>query len=234
MKNLFLLIILIVSISSCIDQNKNEQYDYYHLTRQITPNERYYLYDYARYGAMAFSSDISGTELFNMNQSFNEGEGIRIPGIIGGWISKDTLLVYDFKSNLEQPQDTLPIKIEYQKIKDIVLKIENYKLNSAGRSPFKFDSLSICTNSIKIFGIGKNKLNKIFRLGSVVARGKGDTLSRIDIAVLEKDMDFVRMDKYGNNLTNQPGVGMNHFEFTPNTKINLESISNIGLYKAIN
>ncbi len=121
MNKILLISTFLFLLTSC--DNQVEKYEYYKFRKQITPSGKYVIYDYARYGSMAFSSDISSTELFSSDKNFEEGKGVKIQGSISHWIDNDTLLVYDFKSELNQPKDTLPIKTTYSKIGDFTLKI---------------------------------------------------------------------------------------------------------------
>ncbi|GEO02780.1 hypothetical protein AAE02nite_04440 [Adhaeribacter aerolatus] len=74
------LFLITVLFSSCSEQK--EVYEYYRFGKQITPSGKFVIYDYARYGPMAFSSDISNTELFRIDEEFKEGEGQEIDGSI--------------------------------------------------------------------------------------------------------------------------------------------------------
>jgi len=62
--SLFILVAVIMA-SGCSDEESPE---YYEFSRQITPSGKYVIYRYARYGPMAFSSDVSGTEVFEISE----------------------------------------------------------------------------------------------------------------------------------------------------------------------
>src|SRR5688500_10809485 len=107
MNKVVTVILIGLIFDSCISEQQ-EKFEYYRFRKQLTPSGKYIIYDYARFGSMAFSSDILGTEVFEANESFDEGEGELLNGSISEWISDDTLLVYNFRSDLNQPKDTLP------------------------------------------------------------------------------------------------------------------------------
>ncbi|SDH45160.1 hypothetical protein SAMN04487996_1387 [Dyadobacter soli] len=75
----YVTIILIFVIGIFYFFNHREYLDkseYYELTRQLTPDKKYYIYHYARYGGMAFSSDITGYRLLEKEERFAENAGI--------------------------------------------------------------------------------------------------------------------------------------------------------------
>ena len=128
-------IAVLLLLLSC--QENVEQSEYYKFNRQLSPDKKYYIYEYARYGPMAFSSDISGTRIMSIAEKFSEDAGEDLSAQIGAWISKDTLLLYDdFESGWAS--DTLPIGIKYDKFENIVLKRVSYKSIGGGRAPYTF------------------------------------------------------------------------------------------------
>lgn len=220
-------ILFLFLLNSC--EEGKEKYEYYKFRKQITPSGKYIIYDYARYGAMAFSSDISGTVVFKANEIFEEGKGQQIDGAICAWLSNDTLLVYNFKSNLEQPKDTFPIKIEIRKLGDFIVKTVFMKANSGGRDSYDFDSIRITNNSIFI-RIVENKKRKYFLkfpLGATTIKTKGDSITHIEVStILNKNMDFVYKNTDGTFSTGLAEVGTTEYDLTP-----IKKISANGLYK---
>lgn len=92
MKGKYIIVILMsICIISACGGNNNDKYEYYRFSKQVTPSGKYVIYDYARYGSMAFSSDIGGTELFDIDAEFKERKGRKIDGAISEWLSEDTL-----------------------------------------------------------------------------------------------------------------------------------------------
>jgi hypothetical protein len=171
---------------------------------------------------MAFSSDIIGTELFPADEPFEEGEGESITGALSEWVSDDTLLVYNFLSELHQPKDTLPIKTEYQGMGDFIVKSVFYKTNSGGRSILEFDSVSTTKDSIIIRTISKKGERKFisFPLGGTTIQAKSDSLTHIEVSTrLHKSMDFVYKNPDGTYSTNLPHVGTTWYDLTPTKKI---------------
>jgi hypothetical protein len=226
MQRFIVLAITILLLGSCAEQV--EKYKYYRFCKQITPSGKYIIYDYARYGSMAFSSDISGTELFKIDDKFAEGEGEEIDGAISEWLSNDTLLVFNFKSNLEQPKDTFPIKIEYSNLGDFVVKTIYYKTNAGYRSISYFDSVETTNDSIFIHLVTTdNKENQIlsFPLGSTTIKTKSDSITHIEISTrLNKNMNFVYKNKDGTFTNGLPEIGTTWYDLTPTKKISRKGL----------
>ncbi|HEY0670250.1 MAG TPA: hypothetical protein VGD22_18860 [Sphingobacteriaceae bacterium] len=220
MQRLILTVLLGILFCSC--QGQAEKYEYYRFRKQITPSGKYVIYDYARYGPMAFSSDISGTELFKIDEKFIEGEGKKISGAISEWISNDTLLVYNFKSDLKQPKDTLPIKTEYIELGDFVVKTLFYKSNSGGRAIYNFDSVATSSDSIFVRVLSSKKETQMlaFPLGATTIKTKSDSIVHIEIdGRLTKSMSFVYKNPDGTFTTGLPDIGTTWYDLTPTKNI---------------
>lgn len=176
------LLIIVVSImtSGCSDEEKPE---YYRFSRQITPSGKYVIYNYARYGPMAFSSDISGTELFEISEKFEEGKGTDIPGSFCEWLSKDTLLVYDFRTEKEDQIDTFPIKTTYTRIADFIVKTLYYHSIGGGSDLRTFDAVE--TTSDSIFLHSKTEFNQIeilkYPLGAITIKTREGAIRKITV-----------------------------------------------------
>ena len=211
-----LLFFSLILITACESEQGTDQY--YRFKKQITPSGKYVIYDYARGGA-AYSSNIGGTELFNINDKFEEGKGQKINGAISEWISDDTLLCYNFKSNLDQPKDTFPVKTELNRVGDFIVKTVYYgAANSGGRNSYDFDSVRTTKDLIFIrFLAGKKiKRTRVFPLGATTIKTKGDTIVQIDVETrLTKDMHFVYTNPNGTVSTGLPGIGTTDYEYKP-------------------
>ena len=226
MNKILLISTFLFLLTSC--DNQVEKYEYYKFRKQITPSGKYVIYDYARYGSMAFSSDISSTELFSSDKNFEEGKGVKIQGSISHWIDNDTLLVYDFKSDLNQPKDTFPIKTTYSKIGDFTLKSINYKTNSGGTNRYTFDSVWTSNDKIYVrFNYSEKRKNtRSFPLGSVSIKTKNDSIESIEIfGELSKHMHFTYKNTDGTFSKNLPGIGTTYYEYTPTKKISPKNLS---------
>ena len=227
MQRFYILTITILLFASCTKQV--EKYEYYKFSKQITPSGKYIIYDYARYGAMASSSDISGTEVFKINETFSEGKGEEINGAISEWISNDTLLVYNFKSNLDQPKDTLPTKIKTQKIGDFIVKTVFYGASNAGyRSISDFDSVRTTNDSIFIHLVTDDKENETLRfpLGATSIETKEDSILHIAVDTrLNKNMNFVYKNKDGTFTRGLPEIGTTWYDLTPTKKISPKGLN---------
>jgi hypothetical protein len=97
MKSLFLVICCIANLAC---NQKRDETEYYELTRQLTPNDKNFIYSYGRFGPMAWSGDVVGTEIMGIDEAFQERSGVKLDGLIGGWLSQDTLLLYKFSSEV--------------------------------------------------------------------------------------------------------------------------------------
>jgi hypothetical protein len=171
---------------------------------------------------MSFSSDIGATELFPTDKEFEEGKGQKIDGTISHWINDDTLLVYDFRSELKQPIDTFPINIKYRNLGDFVVKTINYKSNFGGINRYKFDSVWTNANYIylRFFSTPKKKNVRSFPLGSVSIKTNSDSIKSIEIfGELTKNMNFIFKNLDGTFSKNLPGIGTTDYEYTPTKKI---------------
>jgi hypothetical protein len=220
MTKFILLTLITFIIFSCSE--KIEQKDYYKFGKQITPSGKFAIYDYARFGAMAFSSDIVGTELFKINEKFEEGNGIDINGQIAEWISNDTLLVYNFKTDLQQLKDTLPIKTEFKNAGDFIVKKIYYKTNHGGGNEYPFDSVWTTDKTINIrFQSNPKKKNfRTFPLGSVCIKTNLDTIKSIDIFEgVSKSMNFTYLNKDGTTTKGLPSIGTTSFHYKPTKTI---------------
>jgi len=176
---------------------------------------------------MAFSSDIVGTEVFQKNEPFAEGKGTLIDGLINKWIGDDTLLVYNFKSELPQPRDTLPIKIECKTVGDFTVKTVYYKSNSSGSYRLNFDSVFTTRDSIFVRTLSgkKNKVFKSFPLGGTTFQVEDDTITHIEIeGGLDKSMDFIYKNENGTYTTGLPHIGIVTYDLSPTKKISAQSI----------
>ncbi|MEL7146187.1 MAG: hypothetical protein AAFO69_07450 [Bacteroidota bacterium] len=227
MKNLILVVVISLVLIAC-GVSGASQSEYYRFAKQVTPSGRYAIYDYARHGPMAFSSDISGVELFEINKGFREGGGINIKGSISEWQSNDTLLIYDSKSDLKQPKDTLPIKTEFKKLGDFIIKTVHYKFNSGGREIYKFDSVSMTNDSIYIQTIRRDNERKMLRfpLGGTTIKATKDSIIHISVNTrLKKSMNFIHKNSDGTFTSGLPSVGTTWYDLTPTKLIEAQSLN---------
>ncbi len=227
MRLINILLFLSIILSSC-GEGQTEKYEYSRFAKQITPSGKYVIYDYARYGPMAFSSDIIGTEIFKIDEEFKEGRGKEIKGSLSEWISNDTLLVYNFKSNLNQPKDTLPIKTEYSELCDFIVKNVFYKTNSGGRSIFDFDSIATTNDSILIWTVSEKRGRKIlkFPLGATTIKTRSDSIFHVSINNrLTKNMSFVYKNPDGSFSSGLPEVGTTWYDLTPIKRISTSGLN---------
>ena len=162
-----------------------------------------------------------------------EGEGEKISGAISEWISNDTLLVFNFKSDLKQPKDTLPIKTEYSRLGDFVVKTLFYKSNSGGRDIYDFDSVATSSDSIFVRVLSNKKGKQIlgFPLGATTVIIKSDSIIHIEIdGRLIKSMSFVYKNPDGTFTTGLPEVGTTWYDLTPTKNISSKGLAKRKLF----
>ena len=225
MKELKKFIILILFASSCVPNENELKYNEFAI--QKSPNGNYNIIKYRRSGAMAFSSDIIGTELFEVNKEFKEGKGRRINGIVSEWISNDTLLVYNFNTNLDQPKDTFPIKTQIDKFNDLVIKTEYYRPNSWGGNTYSFDSIWTNNHGVSIkFKYTDTKFNvRTYPYGAVTITSKDKIIESVEaFAGIRKSMNFVYKNPDGTFSTNLPGIGLTTNNYKPIRKIDIREL----------
>jgi len=228
MQTRIIIIVIILLTAYCCGNKQIEQNEYYRFGRQITPSGKYVIYDYARYGAMAWSSDISGTELFRIDEQFREGKGLKLNGALSEWLSDDTLLVYNFNSGLEQPKDTLPIKTNFKKFGDFIVKTVYYTSNAGFRVMRNFDSVTTTNDSIFIKTIFENGEIEILRfpLGATTIKSTSDSIIYIAIYNrLHKGMDFSYKNDDGTFTEGLPRVGTTWYDLIPKKRISIEGLN---------
>jgi hypothetical protein len=226
MTKYIMLIIAFFLFESC-SENKVKK-EYLKFSKQISPSGKYIIYNYTSAGAMAFSSDNSRIEVFKINDKFEDGNGVQIKGEICKWISNDTLLVYNFNSNLKQPKDTLPIKTELKKVGDFTVKTLFYKTNHSGANNYTFDSVWTSDNNICIkFNSTPSRQNvRVFPLGSVRITTNSDSIKFIEIFEgISKSMNFTYLNKDGTTSRGLPSIGTTWFYYTPTKKISPRNLS---------
>lgn len=214
------LFIIALLLCSC---EQNEEVEYYRFGKQTTPSGKYVIYNFARY-----DPDISGTEVFKINEEFEEGEGASIDGAISEWISDDTLLVYNFKSDLEQPKDTLPIDTKFEKVGDFIVRTVYYKSNSGSRAIYDFDSVATTNDSNIIRTVSSNGEQKILRfpLGATTIKAESDSIKHIAISTrLAKSMNFVYKNLDGSFTSGLPEVGTIWYDLTPMKNISPKGLN---------
>jgi hypothetical protein len=230
-------LLLLFLFSSCTDQP--EHYQYSILRRQLTPDRKHYIYDYQREGAFVTSNEIYGRRLIRINEPFGENVGKELEGSIDCW-AKDTLVMHTYPANYEYPKDTLIVKTEFESYEGIVIKrIHEQPLVGGGiEGQFVFDSIKIDNERIKFFGVEKKFGNEkyysrmiSYPSGEVIVFADSGYVTKIDIERQYKSMNFSRIDESGKRLDNQPEVVTNRYEFTPNKKIDPNSLGEIGIFR---
>ena len=223
-----IIIIVIILFTACYCENKQIKQQYYRFGKQITPSGKYVIYDYARFGTMAWSSDILGTELFRIDEKFREGQGIRLGGTISEWLSNDTLLVYNFDSELKQPKDTLPIKTDFKEIGDFIVKIVYYKANSWTTVCRNFDSVTTTNDSIFVKTVFENGEIEVLRfpLGATTIKSISDSITHITIHTrLRKKMNFSLKNPDGTFTEGLTSVGTIGYDLKPKKRISAEGFT---------
>ena len=73
-----------------------------------------------------------GQKYLRLTKCLLKAKGQKIEGAICEWISNDTLLAYSFKSHLDQPKDTFPVKTQLNKVGDFIVKTIVYGAANSG------------------------------------------------------------------------------------------------------
>jgi len=116
-------------------------------------------------------------------KKFEERGGTKIEGSFGEWLSKDTLLVYDFRTEKEDQTDTLPIKTTYTRIADFTVKTLFYHSIGGGSDRRTFDAVE--TTSDSIFLRSEAEFNQIetlkYPLGAVTIKTREGAIRKITV-----------------------------------------------------
>lgn len=137
-------------------------------------------------------------------------------------------LVYNFKSKLNQPKDTFPIKTEFTKLGDFTVKTIYYKANSGGRIIRDFDSIQTTTDSIFIRTFLDNGKSQTLRfpLGGTTIKSTIDSIIHISVDTrLTKNMSFILTNSDGTIQSGLPGIGTICYDLTPRKKISPKDFS---------
>ncbi|NRA92900.1 MAG: hypothetical protein HRU26_09510 [Psychroserpens sp.] len=209
-------------IFSCHSE-KERRTNYSKFAKQITPNGKYVIYEYSRFGSKPFNSEISKTEVFPAVQKFVEGQGTDIKGSIGEWLSEDTLLVYNFKSETKRSKHNSPVKTEYQTIGALTIKTVHYKTNSGVRSFKYFDAVRTTDDSIFVQIVeGQHKRRTLsFPLGGTTIKANSDSIFHISVkSRVSRNMDFVYKNTESSESHRNPDVRNTWYDLTPTRRIN--------------
>lgn len=224
MRNLILIFstfLLITCKEKSLHEIKEEN-QYYKFQKQTSPNDKYEIYSYCKFGTFAFSSDICGTILIKKGEIFSENKGYKLNGHINSW-KNDTLIINRFDNSLNQPKDTIR-KVSYEKYDDLNIKIFNYgSINSSGMKEYRFNNFKLNNNAIclenieRILGEDLGK-SKCFPLGSFEIINTKDSLKEVIVYHTETSMDFTYHNPDGTFTKNLPEIETLELHFIPSKK----------------
>lgn len=198
---------------SCSDIK--ERINYNELKRQLTPDRKSFIYEYSRFGQMAFSSDIEGIQIMSIKDTFQEKFGYLVPGYIGEWISNDSLLIYVY--NFDHKQIDSIKGANYETYNGISIKLVTNNSNTAGRGLYTFDSVKIFENKMYLYNVdGNSKTNMVFPLGPITLYESADTIQSIHIT----KNDTI------NNL-----ISTTTYEFAATKKMYSKTLGIIGIFR---
>ena len=193
--------------------------EYYELTRPLTPDKKYYIYKYARYGA-AFTGDITGCRLIERGEHFAENAGKSFPYGIDAWLSKDTILVNRF-DQAGADADTIPSRIDYESLGYFTIKQVFYKstVNGGGSSEYTCDSLYVSGGKLIILGLHDSDVkSRVFPLGPIKIYSHAGIVSKLVV-------DGIR--KYY-NAANEPMITSQRYEFIPYRSVSIKELGETG------
>lgn len=205
------LIFIIIIIHSFYYREYLDPSEYSELNRQLTPDKKYYIYEYTRPGGMSFGGDIYGCRIIEKDKRFAEDEGKDFPYGIVSWLSKDTILV----SN----------GLEYGTINGIVIKNDTPEyFKSFQYGPCEFDSLTVSNDSIKILGIhGADVTSIVCPKGPITISPHAGMISTLRI----RD----RRTRYDSNKKLQ--IEWNEYELIPNASIPIKTLGETGFFLSV-
>lgn len=198
--------------------------EYYELARQLTPDRKHYIYKYARYGA-AFTSDITGVRILDLDERFAENAGEEFFYSISGWISEDSILINSV-DRVSVNADTLPISTRYEQFKSYTVKRVSYEstVKGGGGAKYTFDSLSMQQGKLKIFNIDNRSVpDLIFALGPVTVFKNGSLVEKIEVESIKKYY----------NSANGAMVVWDNYYFVPNREITLSQLGDVGYFLSL-
>ncbi len=221
MKQTLEYLLIILFFSSCFPNLEKKEINYDYFLTQKSLDGKYIIYNYYRPGMMAFSGDISGTQIQKIGEQFSERSGIELNGEILSYIGIDTLLVYRKKLG-RQPTDTIA-KIKYEKVYDLTLKILDYDGHNGGISrELYFNELEVSNEKI-IFKEVSSRTGKEFDdiemdLGSVILEFHSDTISKVSYKKLKMSMNGRFKNEDGTFNENLPSVKKETTSLIPKSK----------------
>ncbi|GAB4013762.1 hypothetical protein GCM10028808_34030 [Spirosoma migulaei] len=198
--------------------------EYYELTRQLTPDKKYYIYKYARYGA-AFTGDITGYRLLERGERFAENAGKSFPYGFDAWLSKDTILVNRF-DQAGADADTAPSRIDYKSLGNFTVKQVFYKstVNGGGHSEYTCDSLYVSGGKLIILGIHDSDVKSMaFPLGPITIHSHAGIVSKLVVNGIRKYYD----------AANEPMITSESYEFIPYRSVSIKELGETGYYLSL-
>lgn len=193
-----------------------------YLYRQITPDGRFYIYDYSIWGPMAWSLETRGLILLKKDEPFDLDAGEKIDGLIAGWLSRDSLLVYRYKKGAAA-EDTGPLEISYKKYDGLVLKTETYSAGGAGAGYLNCDSVEFGEFYIRLHGVNQAEKTVTYPLGPISVTVDNGMVQKIHVE------RFSKYNKYALNPL-KSGLESDNYTYTLTKPINVRLFNRPGIY----
>lgn len=216
-----LLASILVSCMS-FEEEKLMAKDFEYLNRQVTPNGRFYIYDYSIWGAMAWSLETRGTVLLRKAEPFHPNAGEQIDGSVAKWISEDSLLVYRYKKGAVA-RDTLPLDVSYKKYSGLIIRTETYAPGGGGAGYLSCDSVEFGKFYIRLHGVNQPEKIVTYPLGPISVTTVGGLVEKIHVKLFSKYNEHVP-----NPLTT--GLESSNYTYTLTNPMDARLFDRPGIY----
>ncbi|AOM77698.1 hypothetical protein BFS30_11265 [Pedobacter steynii] len=204
------------------EEEKLTEESFVYLNRQITPNGKFYIYDYSIWGPMAWSLETRGTVLLGKDKPFDPGAAEVIDGSVAKWISYDSLLVYSYKKGAKA-KDTLPLNVSYKKYDGLIIKTETYAPGGGGAGYLSCDSVEFGKLYIRLHGVNQPKKTVTYPLGPISVTIINGLVEKIHVE---------RFSKYNEYVSDPLATGLeaDNYTYTLTKPINAKLFDRPGIY----
>lgn len=234
LKTFYLLVAISCLLHSCApSEEKLTREDFEYVNRQLSPNGKFYIYDYSKWGPMAWSLETKGTLLLKKNERFALDAGEVIDGEVAAWLSPDTLLV--FKQVKENGLlDLAPQGITFKNYDGLVIKTERYLTGGGGSGYLDCDSVEFGKLSITLHGINDEVKTIKYPMGHITTTTYLGMVDKIHVEwytesnnfTLDKNSETIESNSYTytltkklpSNLFDRPGIYQDYLPYLPKRK----------------
>lgn len=212
---------LLYSCNLITEELVSDDFDY--VNRQLTPNKKFYIYKYSKWGPMAWSLETTGTLLLRKDEKFALDAGEVIEGEIASWLSTDTLLVYEYEKGID-PVDSLPLDVTFKNYDGLVIRTEKYRPGGGGAGYFTCDSVEFGNLSITLHGINDEIKTVKYPLGAV-------TLTTSLGMITEIHVEWYSKAKSNTNYKFSGTMESHRYTYTLTKKLEAKLFDRPGIYQ---